>query len=691
MSGRLVCACLGLWTVAVPSAAQIPDSIKPLPLEPLEVTVVREGTVAPPVVTIAVGADAIRRAQADTPYDLVRRLAGIEVHEHGQGPGFAADAVLRGFTSDHSSDVLLVVDGVPINLPVHGHVEGYSDWFMLVAPALRELRVIHGPASPLYGDFAFGGVVEAFTEVDEDVASGSLGTSSQGGATAWFRGGRRGERGGLLFTADGERNEGWREHSGFWLGRGLARGWRALGDGRLEGGASVYLSDWNSPSFVSVDQYNAGELRQAVDPTDGGRAHRLIVHGRYTGVIGSGGVQATAWAQTLGSLVFLNLPDDGVLAQSEERDERVAAGGRVQALWNLRGGDATLGTEVRRDASQYRLFATDQRERESATTGLDGDYTSVAAYARWRTRVNDRVTLDLGGRLDGLYYTSVDRLNDPESASPRTNHVWLASPKIGVRYALDDRWSALGSFSRGFRGAPGVLTDPQRPAMTAWAGELGLQLLASSVTARLAAFRLDVTNERIQDPVSRVISNQGASVRQGLSVDVAWAASARMSLFGSLTYNDAYIAEEITFPEPPLAGGFDGLNGGVAPTTAALRLFHLVPLRPGDPVPNVGRYVGRAGVEAPVGEASALRVTWRFSGPFSPIGEPRVRTQAYGVLDLGASLPARPAHGVLDIELENLTGTRYPEVRASGFINPGAPRTLRVALRFGAAAPVPSH
>jgi outer membrane receptor for ferric coprogen and ferric-rhodotorulic acid len=34
------------------------------------------------------------------------------------------------------------------------------------------------------------------------------------------------------------------------------------------------------------------------------------------------------------------------------------------------------------------------------------------------------------------------------------------------------------------------------------------------------------------------------------------------------------------------------------------------------------------------------------------------------------------------LELQNIFDTRYPEIRASGFINPGAPRTLRAALRF---------
>ncbi len=72
----------------------------------------------------------------------------------------------------------------------------------------------------------------------------------------------------------------------------------------------------------------------------------------------------------------------------------------------------------------------------------------------------------------------------------------------------------------------------------------------------------------------------------------------------------------------------------------------------------------------------------RFSGPFTPIGEPGVETRSYAVLDLGTSLELSPLDAVLDLELQNLLDAKYPEIRASGFLNPGAPRTLRAALRF---------
>src|SRR5215210_5659046 len=86
------------------------DTTQVKQLQTITVTTERPRSVAPPVTTIEVPATELRRTLANDPYDLLRRTSGIEVHEQGQGPGFASDAVIRGFSSDHSSDVLLVMD-----------------------------------------------------------------------------------------------------------------------------------------------------------------------------------------------------------------------------------------------------------------------------------------------------------------------------------------------------------------------------------------------------------------------------------------------------------------------------------------------------------------------------------------------------------------------------------------------------
>ncbi len=652
------------------------DTTRVKRLQTITVTSERPRAAAPPVTTLVVPAAELRQTFANNPYDLLRRTSGIEVHEQGQGPGFASDAVIRGFSSDHSSDVLLVLDGVPINLPVHGHVEGYSDWSILSPAAVSSLRVITGPASPLYGDFAMAGVVEVFTAADAVGTTGSLSASSYGDAGGWLRTGARGDQGGYLLAGDGQRQQGWRDNSSYWLGNGLLRGWRQVGSGRLEGGLALYGSNWDSPGFLSVDQYNAGDLTSAMNPTDGGSAYRGIAHGRFSTVAGTTGIEATAWLQHVHSDVFLTIPEDGLLNQSDELDRRNAVGARFQLSHPLGGGDVSAGLDGRADFANYDLYNTFQRTVLTPEKGYDAEYLGGGAFVRWRTLMGAHVALDLGTRADAVHYQSLDRV----AGTPQQDDGdVVVSPKLGLRYLISGGWSLLGSLSAGFRGAPGVIGDPSLEPVRGWSKELGARYDGGSLTAQLALFRLDVSHERIQDPVTREVLPTGESLRQGVNLDAELRVSQQVSLTLDGTWNDAHVkgdpgSSPTPLIVPQLLEGPDGKP--LRPS------FHIEPLEPGDPVPNVAEWLGRVGVQTAWSSRVSTRALLRFSGPYTPIGEPGTKTQSYAVVDAGASLHLTPLGAVLDLELQNIFSAKYPEIRSSGFINPGAPRTLRAALRF---------
>ncbi|MEO8090913.1 MAG: TonB-dependent receptor, partial [Gemmatimonadales bacterium] len=591
MVRRVLCTALGLliplafWPLGSGASAQTPDSstapvVKQVrELEAITVTAERPKAAAPPVTTIEVSPAKLRRTFATDAYDLLRRTSGVEVHEQGQGPGFASDVVIRGFSSDHSSDLLLVVDGVPINLPVHGHVEGYSDWSILSPAGVSSLRVITGPASPLYGDFSLAGVVEVFTAADATGASGSVSGSSYGDAGGWLRAGQRGYSGGFLAASEGRRQQGWRDNSSYWLGNGLLRGWRRVGSGRLEGGLALYGSNWDSPGFVSVDRYNSGALKAAMDPTDGGSGYRGIAHGRFTTVAGETGVEATAWVQRVHSGVFLTIPEDGLLNQSDEEDRRTALGGRFQVSRPIGGGDFSAGLDGRADFDRYDLYGTQQRNRVGTTKGYDARYLGGGAFVRWRTLLGSHVALDLGARGDGIHYRSLDRV----AGTPwRSGSDLILSPKIGARYLVGGGWALLTSFSQGFRGAPGVIADPSLPPVRGWSKEVGARYDGTSLTAQVAYFRLDVSHERIQDPITREVLPTGKSVRQGINVDAEVRLTQRLAFTVDGTVNDARVK----------GGSGSGrlLLSDVAlgPDDKPIRpSFHIEPLEPGDPVPNV--------------------------------------------------------------------------------------------------------
>jgi outer membrane receptor protein involved in Fe transport len=186
-----------------------------------------------------------------------------------------------------------------------------------------------------------------------------------------------------------------------------------------------------------------------------------------------------------------------------------------------------------------------------------------------------------------------------------------------------------------------------------------------------------VSHERIQDPVTREVLPTGRSVRQGINLDAEVRLTQRLTLTVDGTVNDAHVKGDAASGPSPLV-----LQDLSASASGRAILFHIEPLGPGDPVPNVAKWLGRVGLEAAWTRQVSSRALIRFSGPYTPIGEPGVETRSYAVLDAGASLRIAPAGAVLDLELQNVFDTKYPEIRASGFINPGTPRTLRAALRF---------
>jgi outer membrane receptor protein involved in Fe transport len=660
-----------------PSTSTRPDTTLYI-LEELVVTGARERSAPPPVATVRVEVVDVHRSQSPTAYDLVRRVAGLEVHEQGQGPGFASNAVVRGFTSDHSSDVLLVVDGVPLNLPIHGHVEGYADWNGLIPATVSSMRVIHGAASPLYGDFALGGVSEVFTAADATGTEASLSGSSFGDVGGWMLTGFRRVDRGAMVAVDARRTEGWRQNSSYTLVNALLRGWRTVGDGRLEGGLGVYTSDWNSPGFLTVPQFNARLLKLAGDPTDGGKLGRVVAQGRYAVPLSSDlFLQATGWGMASTWDLSLNIPGHGdglALNQTTNSDDRIGAGGQLELAWIAGANEITLGASGRADRAKYRDAMTEAREVVEDGVDVRGAYQSVSLFSRWRRTFFNRVGADLGLRADLFHHQAEDQLATAGTA-PQESTRGVVSPKAGARVQLTDYLALRASSSRGFRSAPGVVSDAGRPPILAWAHELATELEFGRFGGSISLFRMDVTNERTMDPVTLVISSAGGSIRQGVDVEARYELARNHSIHLGGTWNDA-----------TLSGKYADSHGDHNHSDGSSQTPEPVATGSRDRVPGVSRYTGRIGLDSRLANRYDVRVNWRFTGPYVPIGESDVETQPYSVLDLGASLPFASRWAV-DLELQNAANLRYAEMRASGYINPGAPRALRASLRFAPGQP----
>jgi len=613
--------------------------------------------------SVVISPKAIRSAPATNAWDIVRQTAGVEVHQQGQGPGFASDAVIRGFTSDHSTDVALTINGVPVNEPVNGHAEGYANWNEILPEAVSSIRVLKGPTSPWIGNFAMGGEVEVQTM---PVASGgrwSATGGSYGDARLTGLVGNVGEGGGYVIAGDAQHQDGWRDNSTSSTGHLLVnRVWTHDGS-ELQLGGWGDGAHWNSPGFLTLQQFQQGDVHGAVDPTDGGSSGVGTLRASYKHEDNGHTLESMLYARGGDWHLFLNIPPEGGIgegapSQTEERDRRIGGGGYTRYSQQIAPHThLMLGLEYRAVRAGYERYYTTGRQRDSVFVNddgiaarLDADYLSAAPTVDAHIDITPKLSVGLGGRFDVLWYAS-----SPKDGGPRiTQAHHVATPKLSAIYRFDPVWSVYAAFNGGFRAADGIISDPALQPSREWASEVGVRATGGRFEGSVALFNVDVHNEQTFNDVTQTFTANGESRRRGVEVDARVAVVPAVALFTHSTINDAHYVHLVSDDGEDLSGV---------------------------PVFGVARSTVEGGVDFQ--RRGIIGSIWTaYTGPFTPIGEPDARTSSYTLLNARGVVPVSGPWS-LGLGVQNILDRHYTELRASGFVSPGQPRTFLLTLRYG--------
>ncbi|HEX5385916.1 MAG TPA: TonB-dependent receptor [Gemmatimonadales bacterium] len=688
---RRVAVALLLWwanALAAPAAARAqqpahPDTARQQPdtlrqrsdtlVRP--VTTLKEVTVTAtpmrrqsPASSTTVSAGEIERAPATNPWDLLRQTAGVEVHEQGQGPGFAPTASLRGFSSDHSTDLALWVDGVPVNEPVNGHAEGYNDWSLLFPEAIHDVEVIDGPVNPRFGNFALAGVVNVRTLERMQGSRAELSGGAYGRLEGSFLTGVDQPTTGAVLGVRGLREGGWRPHSGYDLGQLHARAVHQLSDrATIDAGIGLYGAGWDSPGYLTTAQFAARDYDVVVDPTDGGFKRRAQERVSLRYIAGPSLLwRSTVYATQGRWQLFLNIPPEpgegeGSGSQSEEEDTRYGFGATSALTWSGSRAEVTVGTEGRWDHADYENWLTQARVRQEPRTLVGARQASGALFLASSADLTHHFRLNLGSRVDVLgTRSSPTPVPDAapggadETQPPAADTRAVVSPKLGALYHIPRLGAVYVNVSRGFRAADGVITDPSMPFITSWAYEAGVKLDLHRVTASAALFRADVSNEQTFDPITLTTTSGGASRRQGVELTADAHLTPALRAHGDWTFTDATYRDFITEDGDDLSG---------------------------TPVFNTAKYVGSAAVElSPPGAAWLAQVSTNAVGPYTPFDQPGVTLPAYALLHVGGEY--RVGDAVLQLGVRNVMDHAYAEIRAGEFIAPGQPRSVYGGVRY---------
>jgi len=463
----------------------------------------------------------ISRAQIeqDQPADLVELLgreAGIEYARTG-GAGSQASIFMRG---SNSSQVLVLVDGVPIN----SVLAGAATLGGLQLDAIDHIEIVRGNLSSLYGSEAIGGVIQLFTR-----------NPAEPGASAHLEAGTGHARGGDVAVAS------------------------ALGTTRIAVSAALHqeraVSALDTGAVAVAPAFGQLGANPDLDGSRGRNASARIVQPLAIGEIGAGawtslsdvdyddafeGPQAvqhahaalSAWRVYASIAALRDLKVDLAAGQANERetDASSAPNSFLNGQLAARNRSLSAGSTWRAAPGLVVHAGFERLDQRGGALALDPNALVFTSYTR-------RVDAGwLGANLRaGSEQVQLNARRDHVSAVGSAD-TWLAA----YGHAWSEHWRSTAQMSTAFR-APSFndlyypyFGNPALRPEHARSAEFGLRYEALPVRGSVAVFRTATRDLIVYDPAGQQANNIAAATADGVELAAATVAG-HWSVNGNLT------------------------------------------------------------------------------------------------------------------------------------------------------------
>lgn len=461
--------------------------------------------------------------------EVIQRLPGITYVDE-DGRGFKPDIGIRGLNPIRSRNVLLLVDGIPIQPSLYGDPATY---YNVPIQRLERLEVIKGGAAVLYGANTVGGVINYITkrpperplEVSLREAFGSYNaftSETSVGGTA----GRLGYSASYLRR----QGDGFRDNLDFTLNDGSLRL-----DGKL-GDRSALTFNFN---YHDEDEGTAGGLtplqfrqnfRQNSTPNDRFEALRFSGDLTYTQDFGPyGALKATMYGNFFERNWFIAGTSTTSNNQVRRKFDVFGAEPRYTLSYSLLGLEQnvlTAGARVYLDRETDRQVTGSSARARTGTTTENAELgtTAYALYAQNEFALTERLKITPGVRLEFIRLTRDDFVRAKRGDSVHNEVI----PALGASYRIAANTFAFTSFQRSFKPPefreaidPRTGTDQDLQAQRGNNYEVGVRSAPVDwVSAETSFFRLDFENQIISE-AGRLVNAQDTR-HQGIEGSVSF-------------------------------------------------------------------------------------------------------------------------------------------------------------------------
>jgi hypothetical protein len=449
------------------------------------------------------------------PGEALEVVPGLIVTQHS-GEGKANQYFLRGFNLDHGTDLAISVDGMPVNMPTHGHGQGYADINFMIPELIQSVNVRKGPYFADVGDFGSAGAVpiDYMNRLPKNILETTNGTFG------YHRGLAAGSMsvgaGTLLAAVEGVKYNGpWDVSDNVRKLNGVLRYSQGTVTDGFTLSAMAYSNAWNSTDQVAqraIDQSIIGRFG-SLDPTDGGVSSRFSLSSNFAQSSEYGQTKVNAYVVNSALRLYNNFTyflDDPVNGdQFSQMDRRTVYGLNASHALDVRvAGIETqtrFGVQARGDDIRVGLFKTLQRETLSTVREDSVREGNVGLWADTTARWTDWLRTTVGIRED--YFAGRVLSDTPENSG--NAQASMTSPKAGIVlgpwYKTEFYGNAgYGLHSNDIRGST-ITVDPidrvtpqdRVPLLVRSKGaEIGVRTKAiEGLTSSFAVFVLDFDSE----------------------------------------------------------------------------------------------------------------------------------------------------------------------------------------------------
>ncbi|MEJ2604794.1 MAG: TonB-dependent receptor [Gammaproteobacteria bacterium] len=487
--------------------------------------------------------------------ELVEAVPGMVATQHS-GTGKANQYFLRGFNLDHGTDFSVSAEGVPLNMPTHGHGQGYLDLNFLIPELVATTRYRKGPYAAATGDFSSAGSVE-FTFYDElpetllglTAGEHGYGRALAAGSTPIGDGVITAALDATIYDGPWELDEDLKQYKGY-----LAYAFDMPG-ARTEVTLQGYDSEWDATDQIPRRAVQSGLIGPLgfIDPDLGGQTGRYAL----TGQLDFGNWQASAYVVDYDFTLYSNftyfLDDPAEGDEFEQRDDRTVYGARVTGGRDFEFGrrlvKVSWGGSVRfDDIDEVGLYGTAARVRTDVVRQDAVEELAVGAWSQADIELTPALRGIAGLRAD-YYDWQVDAFRPVNSGSGDDS---LVSPKLGLAWRVSRGLEAYANWGRGFhsndvRGAtisidPGS-GDPVEPVpvlVESEGAELGLRYeRGERFNLSLVGFWLELDSELVYVGDAGTTEPNDATERVGIEAAAFWQATDWLAVNAAWTTTDA--------------------------------------------------------------------------------------------------------------------------------------------------------